>query len=94
MSPPAPSARRVLFASLVGTTIEFYDFYIFATAAVLCLIAVVLIGLLASLAIAVVSLGLFDVADETNRGLFMRALAVANFGTIGFLCWTVLGKQT
>lgn len=31
----APSARRVLFASLVGTTIEFYDFYIFATAAVL-----------------------------------------------------------
>jgi metabolite-proton symporter len=30
-----PSARRVLFASLVGTTIEFYDFYIFATAAVL-----------------------------------------------------------
>lgn len=35
MSPPAPSARRVLFASLVGTTIEFYDFYIFATAAVL-----------------------------------------------------------
>jgi metabolite-proton symporter len=36
---PAPvspnSPRRVLFASLVGTTIEFYDFYIYATAAVL-----------------------------------------------------------
>ncbi|MFP7721696.1 MFS transporter [Lysobacter sp. A3-1-A15] len=30
---PAPS--RVLFASLVGTTIEFFDFYIYATAAVL-----------------------------------------------------------
>src|SRR6202167_2534837 len=29
------SASRVLFASLVGTTIEFFDFYIFATAAVL-----------------------------------------------------------
>jgi metabolite-proton symporter len=29
------SPRRVLFASLVGTTIEFYDFYIYATAAVL-----------------------------------------------------------
>ncbi len=29
------SKRRVLFASLVGTTIEFYDFYIYATAAVL-----------------------------------------------------------
>jgi metabolite-proton symporter len=32
---PQASARRVLFASLVGTTIEFFDFYIFATAAVL-----------------------------------------------------------
>ena len=29
------SARRVLFASLIGTTIEFFDFYIYATAAVL-----------------------------------------------------------
>jgi metabolite-proton symporter len=29
------NARRVLFASMVGTTIEFYDFYIYATAAVL-----------------------------------------------------------
>lgn len=33
--PPAPARRRVLFASLVGTTIEFFDFYIYATAAVL-----------------------------------------------------------
>jgi metabolite-proton symporter len=30
-----PSAGRILFASLIGTTIEFFDFYIFATAAVL-----------------------------------------------------------
>lgn len=29
------SPRQVLFASLVGTTVEFFDFYIFATAAVL-----------------------------------------------------------
>ncbi|TAK91329.1 MAG: MFS transporter [Burkholderiaceae bacterium] len=29
------SASKVLFASLVGTTIEFFDFYIYATAAVL-----------------------------------------------------------
>ena len=29
------TARQVLFASLVGTTIEFFDFYIYATAAVL-----------------------------------------------------------
>lgn len=41
MSSPSPavsplnSPRRVLFASLAGTTIEFFDFYIYATAAVL-----------------------------------------------------------
>ncbi|WP_028918068.1 MFS transporter [Pseudoxanthomonas sp. J35] len=34
MSKPA-SPRRILFASLIGTTIEFFDFYIYATAAVL-----------------------------------------------------------
>jgi len=32
---PGPSPRQVLFASLIGTTIEFFDFYIYATAAVL-----------------------------------------------------------
>jgi metabolite-proton symporter len=31
----ANSPRRVLFASLIGTTIEFFDFYIYATAAVI-----------------------------------------------------------
>lgn len=30
-----PSTQRVLFASLVGTAVEFYDFYIYATAAAL-----------------------------------------------------------
>jgi metabolite-proton symporter len=35
VSKPANSAARVLFASLIGTTIEFFDFYIYATAAVL-----------------------------------------------------------
>jgi len=34
-SSPVNSPRRVLFASLAGTTIEFFDFYIYATAAVL-----------------------------------------------------------
>jgi metabolite-proton symporter len=34
-APTANSPARVLFASLVGTTIEFFDFYIYATAAVL-----------------------------------------------------------
>ncbi len=29
------AARRILFASLIGTTIEFFDFYIYATAAAL-----------------------------------------------------------
>jgi metabolite-proton symporter len=33
--PDSAQTRRILFASLVGTTVEFYDFYIFATAAVL-----------------------------------------------------------
>jgi metabolite-proton symporter len=31
----AKHTRRILFASLIGTTIEFFDFYIYATAAVL-----------------------------------------------------------
>ncbi|RZL08157.1 MAG: MFS transporter, partial [Rubrivivax sp.] len=41
MSQSAPSGEKknspatVLFASLVGTTVEFFDFYIYATAAVL-----------------------------------------------------------
>lgn len=34
-APSGNSPRRVLFASLIGTTIEFFDFYIYATAAVL-----------------------------------------------------------
>lgn len=34
-TPSANKPRTVLFASLIGTTIEFYDFYIYATAAVL-----------------------------------------------------------
>lgn len=33
--PPINTPRQVLFASLIGTTIEFFDFYIYATAAVL-----------------------------------------------------------
>lgn len=35
VSAPANSKTRVLLASLIGTTIEFFDFYIYATAAVL-----------------------------------------------------------
>jgi metabolite-proton symporter len=34
-APAVNTPRQVLFASLVGTTIEFFDFYIYATAAVL-----------------------------------------------------------
>ena len=33
--PSANSRSRVIVASLIGTTIEFYDFYVYATAAVL-----------------------------------------------------------
>ncbi|MBA8878194.1 MFS transporter [Phyllobacterium myrsinacearum] len=35
MQAPANSRSRVILASLIGTTIEFYDFYVYATAAVL-----------------------------------------------------------
>ncbi|WP_273793446.1 MFS transporter [Brucella anthropi] len=35
VSPQKNSARRVLAASMIGTTIEFFDFYIYATAAVI-----------------------------------------------------------
>ncbi|HEX3951304.1 MAG TPA: MFS transporter [Steroidobacteraceae bacterium] len=35
LAPGARQARRILLASMVGTTIEFYDFYIYATAAIL-----------------------------------------------------------
>jgi metabolite-proton symporter len=35
VSPPINTPAQVLFASLIGTTIEFFDFYIYATAAVL-----------------------------------------------------------
>ena len=38
----APSARRIVLASLVGTAVEFYDFYIYATAASLVFGAAVL----------------------------------------------------
>jgi metabolite-proton symporter len=34
-NPPANSTAHILLASLIGTTIEFFDFYIYATAAVL-----------------------------------------------------------
>jgi len=34
-TPDARHTRRILLASMIGTTIEFYDFYIYATAAVL-----------------------------------------------------------
>ena len=32
---PLNPTARVILASLIGTTIEFYDFYVYATAAVL-----------------------------------------------------------
>src|SRR5258707_7335156 len=35
LSTPVNTPRQVLFASLIGTTIYFFDFYIYATAAVL-----------------------------------------------------------
>jgi len=40
-SPTAPSGRRIAIASFVGTAIEFYDFYIYGTAAALVFGAVI-----------------------------------------------------
>jgi MFS family permease len=34
-APPTNPRSRVILASLIGTSIEFYDFYVYATAAVL-----------------------------------------------------------
>jgi hypothetical protein len=33
----APGTGRIVIASLIGTTVEFYDFYIYGTAAALVL---------------------------------------------------------
>ena len=38
-SAPLNSPARVITASMIGTTIEFYDFYVYATAAVLVFVA-------------------------------------------------------
>ena len=34
-TPPASSVRRVIVASLIGTSLEWYDFFIYGTAAAL-----------------------------------------------------------
>ena len=44
-APPVNSRSKVVVASLIGTAIEFFDFYIYATAAVLVSAVRVLIGL-------------------------------------------------
>ena len=45
IAPPKTNPRsRVIFASLIGTSIEFYDFYVYATAAVLVFPALFLPG--------------------------------------------------
>ncbi|MFV0623115.1 MFS transporter [Sphingomonas sp. ac-8] len=72
--PPAggPSSRRILLASLVGTSVEFYDFYIYATAAALVFPALFFPAESASarLMLSYASLGLAFVARPLGAALF------------------------
>ncbi len=70
------SPRRVLFASLIGTTIEFFDFYIYATAAVLVFPALFFPGSDPTTAV-LQSLATFAIA------FFARPVGSALFGHFG-----------
>lgn len=70
------SPRRVLFASLIGTTIEFFDFYIYATAAVIVFPALFFPGSDATTAV-LQSLATFAIA------FFARPVGSALFGHFG-----------
>ncbi|AXJ96660.1 MULTISPECIES: MFS transporter [unclassified Sphingomonas] len=71
-----PSARRILTASLVGTAVEFYDFYIYATAAALVFPALFFPGESAS-ARQMLSFASFAVA------FFARPVGAVVFGHFG-----------
>src|ERR1700751_1704921 len=68
--------RQVLFASLVGTTVEFFDFYIYATAAVLVFPSLFFPGSNPASAV-LLSLATFGVA------FFARPFGSALFGHFG-----------
>ena len=70
------SPRRILTASLVGTAVEFYDFYIYATAAALVFPALFFPGESAS-ARQMMSFASFAVA------FFARPIGAAVFGHFG-----------
>jgi len=76
ISPPAASKRRILFASLIGTTIEFFDFYIYATAAVLVFPALFFPGEDATTAM-LASFATFSIA------FFARPVGAVVFGHFG-----------
>lgn len=73
---PTNSVRRILIASLIGTTIEFFDFYIYATAAVLVFPKLFFPGADPALA-TLESLATFALA------FFARPLGAALFGHFG-----------
>src|SRR5919109_1891150 len=78
MPPPAaaPSTRRIAVASFVGTAIEFYDFYIYGTAAAL-VFGSVFFPDFSPLAGTLLSLGTFAV------GFVARPLGAILFGHFG-----------
>jgi metabolite-proton symporter len=73
---PKPPVKRILIASLIGTTIEFFDFYIYATAAVLVFPKLFFPGADPALA-TLESLATFALA------FFARPLGAALFGHFG-----------
>ncbi|HEY4011512.1 MAG TPA: MFS transporter [Acidobacteriaceae bacterium] len=76
MTKPLNTPRQVLFASLVGTTVEFFDFYIYATAAVLVFPALFFPGANPASAV-LLSFATFGVA------FFARPIGAALFGHFG-----------
>ena len=60
---------------------------------------IALLGMMASFALIVMTIGPFGLADASNQGLWIRALAFVSFFTIGYLCFAVLrgfdkGRET
>ncbi|MGY2736304.1 MFS transporter [Sphingomonas sp. UYP23] len=73
---PTASTRRILLASLIGTSVEFYDFYVYATAAAL---------VIGPLFFPASDPGVQMIASYASFGLafFARPLGAAVFGHFG-----------
>src|SRR5260370_1523815 len=99
--------RQVLFASLVGTTVEFFDFYIYATAAVLVFPhlffpatdpATSTLASLATFGIAFVARpigsAVFWALRDSLGGKTHAGLGVFYIGILSLCLWTVTSSST